>query len=136
MILKNRKRKGNPDYSSQLRELSKVKIDEWLDNSYKDKIRYAIAIEETDAWVLTIYNQSGKDTCTFNNPKKKLQFIIAEQKLTRKQLQNNEKVKPKELTVKDYKELSEKFRDPKQLKIYAKLNQSLDEFCTSLDGLV
>lgn len=36
------------------------KMIEWLDNKYLDKIKFAIAIQEIDSWILPIYKDSRK----------------------------------------------------------------------------
>src|ERR1700760_4802182 len=41
-------------YCSELRELIVKKIIEWLDEDLSDVLLYAVAIEEIDAWILTL----------------------------------------------------------------------------------
>jgi hypothetical protein len=45
----------DPTYVEALRQRVVDKIDEWLEGHFAGRIRYAITVEETDAWVLAIY---------------------------------------------------------------------------------
>jgi hypothetical protein len=69
--------KKDHNYCETLRELVVEKINEWLENNFPNKILYAIAIEEIDAWVLVIYDK--KVTCLVNNPKSRLQYVLNKQ---------------------------------------------------------
>jgi hypothetical protein len=60
-------------YCEKLRALVINKIHQWLEFNHLEEVIYAIAIEETDAWVLTIFED--KETCFINNPKNKLRYI-------------------------------------------------------------
>lgn len=62
------KKEKHDQYSNRLRENVVSKINEWLNNNYSERLAYAIAIEETDAWVLTIFSKD-KDTSVHHNPK-------------------------------------------------------------------
>ena len=69
---------GDTDYCSKLRERVVNKIDEWLAGEYRDVTLYAIAIQEIDSWVITIYEQT--DNCHIKDAKKVLQKIIKARK--------------------------------------------------------
>jgi len=58
---------NDSDYYSKLRTVLIEKINSWLQQPFTDKLLYAIAIEETDAWVWTIY----EDVNTIHHPKPK-----------------------------------------------------------------
>ena len=66
--------KSNPLYFSLLRKALINKINEWLQNKYSDRLFYAIAIEEIDAWVLTIYEDT--DSTLYTKPKEELNALF------------------------------------------------------------
>lgn len=115
--------KKEADYSTQLRAniIATIK-DSWLQESYNDKILYAIAIEELEAWMLTLH--SKRDTSISTNPKQKLKTLLSKNK-------NNstaESYDNYELLTKDFKKL-------KKLKKAYKLNESLELFCVELEAI-
>jgi hypothetical protein len=129
--LKKPEKKNNSDYSTELRNIIKDKINEWLEHNFQENIHFAIAIEEIEAWVLTIYMDNIKDTCIYNDPKKEFESIKLK-KFSKNKLKEIEE----NTTFDKYLILSADFRKEKQLKKYAKLNQSLDDFCTSLENVI
>ncbi len=52
-------------------------------NQFSNEIFYAIAIEEIEAWVLTIYIDKQRDTCRYNDPKTELNRVLS-RKLSQK----------------------------------------------------
>jgi hypothetical protein len=62
-------------YCQDLRSLVIDEINSWLKEDISDQILYAIAIEEIDAWILTIYEK--KDSTSSISPKEKLSRILA-----------------------------------------------------------
>jgi len=115
------------EYCGGLRNNLIGKINEWLENSYQDNIAYAVAIEEIDAWVLTIYDSKAADTSDYQNPKDKLSSELNRvlSNNTRRDL-NNKKAFEK------YEVLSQDFRKKKKLAICMTKNESLKLFCESL----
>ncbi len=69
----------NQDCSS-IRNLIVNKIDEWLEYQYLDKILHAIAVEETEAWLLTVF-ENGTESCQWPDPKTRLNRILGRQKI-------------------------------------------------------
>ena len=61
-------------YCNDLRDLVIKQINTWLKEDISDELLYAVAIEETDAWILTIYDQ--KDSCKSAKPKEKLAKVL------------------------------------------------------------
>lgn len=61
-------------YCEDLRSLVVDEINSWLKDDISDQILYAIAIEEIDAWVLTIYDK--RDSTSSTSPKEKLSWIL------------------------------------------------------------
>lgn len=70
----------NDIFCENLREKVIIKIKEWLGNEYLEKMLFAIAIEEIDAWLLTIHGNL-KDTSLSPNPKKALSFSLAKKRV-------------------------------------------------------
>jgi hypothetical protein len=66
--------KNYHEYCAELRSQIISKIKEWLNQEYEEKMLYAIAIEEIDAWVLVMFH--NKTTCEIVNPKAKLQYVL------------------------------------------------------------
>jgi hypothetical protein len=63
-----------PGDKSLLRDLVVNQVNSWLKKDLANNILYAIAIEETDAWILTIYDKH--DSTTSAKPKEKLSRIL------------------------------------------------------------
>jgi hypothetical protein len=96
---------ANPDYSSILRDNVIDKINEWLENQFSEQIFYAIAIEETEAWVLTLYTDQERDTCRHNDPKDELNRVL-NRKLSKK---DKNKILKCENELEKFDKLSDKF---------------------------
>jgi hypothetical protein len=58
-------------YAAELHKRVSTKLDAWLKGRGTGRIRYAIAVEETEAWLLTLY--LDKETSTSRNPKNALE---------------------------------------------------------------
>ncbi len=116
------------EYCQILRENIIGRIDEWLGGAYKDKVRYAIAIEETEAWILaTLINTQ---TSNIVSPKEKL-FRILNKSLSgrnRLNLRNPD-------VFNQYLEFSKDLKKQSSLLKAEKNNKSLELFCQSLSDL-
>ena len=119
----------NGDYVASVRQAVKEKIQEWLDSSHIDRIAFAIAVEETDAWVLTIY-EDMQETGHRTNPKEKMRRTV-NRILNDKQRRSLSHMK----AFQEYSFLSEGFRKMKNLKVFRLRNKSLDLFCEDLESL-
>jgi len=119
----------NGKYSGELRNRVIKKINEWTENQFTDQFFYAIAIEETEAWVLTIYSDRPNDTCSYTDPKAELNRVL-NKKLSAKQKQIFKKNE-----FDKFDKISENFRKSKKLNSYMLLNESLKLFCESLEIL-
>jgi hypothetical protein len=74
MMLESRDRK---DQSDLLRALVVAKIDDLRGPDLAVGVRHAVAVEETDAWVLTIHHDRvDRDTGARPDPKKRLRFVL------------------------------------------------------------
>lgn len=65
--------KNSELFSMKLRNLVIQQINTWLNEDLSDSILYAVAIEEIEAWILTIYDKS--DSTKSAQPKEKLDKI-------------------------------------------------------------
>jgi hypothetical protein len=115
----------DPEYAVQLRERVVDRITGWLSDSGGVHVRYAVAVEEIDAWILTIF--SNKDTTSHGDPKTKLksELIKAKSAAKLKHL----------LHLKEYgrvDELTRPFRSRRELERCARRNSSLQAFLASL----
>lgn len=113
-------------YSINLRNNVIAKVREWMNNYDTTKIRFAIAVEETDAWLLTVYTSKG-DTCHYKNPKERLHYELNRKLSIRKKNELFSKS-----SFERYSELSKPFRKEKELKKCAQKNHSLHLFYESL----
>ena len=102
-----------------------AKLDEWLAGRKSDRFRYAIAIEETEAWVLTLY--SKKETSGSRDPKKALQRELGQRHSDKERKQLSQLS-----TYKRHEKLSRDFTKQRTLKDCATRNHSLRLFLESL----
>lgn len=107
-----------------------LKMQEWLQNEFIEKIIFAIAIQEIDSWILAIF--SDKETGTLLNAKERLTRILNDPKFF------SEKEKKKIFSLEQrkfeqYSLLSEVFRKDKKLNLAIQRNYSLKAFCEKLD---
>lgn len=122
-------RKSNDNnYSENLRENIIAKIDAWLEMPYEN-IFYAVAIEETDAWVLALHEKKNVDTSVYEDPKKVYNKFLNHKQRSKKE-RNILKIKD---AFKRNMILSSKLATNKGLRIARTKNKSLDLFCISLE---
>jgi hypothetical protein len=116
---------GNPNYSTELRDLVINEINDWLDSEeFQAKSLYAISIEEIEAWVLTIFEQV--DTTYMADPKSSLARNLIKKNLISRQL-SDKSLFLEEVTMKH------NFHKIKNLKIYAEKNESLKAFIIEVE---
>jgi hypothetical protein len=125
-----RRPQSGRDYVTELHKRIVAKLDEWLAGRGAGRIRYAIAIEETEAWLLTLYLE--KETSAHPNPKNALDWELnrtsRHSKAERKRLHQ---LKGSD-TYKYHDELSRDFRKRRTLQDCATRNQSLRLFLEAL----
>lgn len=109
------------NYADKMRAVIVSKINEWLGNNYKEEILYAVAIEETEAWILTIYNK--KNSIQSADPKLKLKYILDRKGISCTQ------------THADFFEISSSFSKKKNFikEGFMKYNRSLEAFCKEVE---
>jgi len=106
----------NLNYSNELRNLIINKILNWLNEDLSHVLLFAIAIEEMDAWILTlIENRNSTSTA---NAKKRLEYKLG---------YRPGKLKP---NYELYLEISNKFKTEtsQNIKKYLSRNESLNDF--------
>ena len=103
------------------------RLGEWLGHN-AGRTTYAIAVEETDAWILTLYSDA-QETGLLVNPKAKLDRYLND---TLSKKERNAMFGSKEKAV-EYDEKSKPFRKAKTLKDCMKRNRSLAHFCNQLE---
>lgn len=64
------------EYCDYLYKAVEYKISNIIPETYRDKVAYAIAIEETDAWLIPLFDNSCKETAQYANPKERLHYLI------------------------------------------------------------
>lgn len=105
-------------YCTIVRKLLIDKITEWIGEDLKEKIVHAIAIEETEAWILAVRKE--KRTWKSADPKKKLEYKLG--------LELG-KLKPDyESYLKHSEGMRVNYKEMGALKILVE-NQSLSDFC-------
>jgi hypothetical protein len=115
-------------YSQTLRVNVIQKINEWLDNNYRDNLAYAITIEETESWLLTLHEKTTIETAKYNQPKERFrEKIFPKFSLKERNLIKNQSAFLQYLT------LTDGFRKKKTLQDCCNRNLSLSLFCESLN---
>jgi hypothetical protein len=115
------------EHAEELRARIAAKLGEWLGGRDTERLRYAIAVEETDAWLLTLYWR--KETSAARDPKKALhQELNHSNHFSAKDL----KRLFQQAAFRKYDELSKPFRKRKRLQDCLSQNKSLRLFLESL----
>lgn len=119
-----------PNYATELHKRVAAKLDEWLAGRGAGRVRYAIAVEETEAWILTLYLE--KETSAYKDPKKALDRTRdSTSRLSEKQRKSLRQLEGSD-TFKYHDELSRDFRKRRTLQDCATRNQSLRLFLEAL----
>lgn len=124
-------RTGSTDfavYSEQLREKVIEKLKALLPEQFHQNIAYAIAIEETDAWLIPLFENNAKDTASHTKAKETLSKLIGKDKKLQKEYTDTSK---KSL---NYRSLGKLFA--KKLAECRARNKSLDLFCVEVEGKI
>lgn len=115
-------------YATELREKVKAKMQSLIPVQYHDRIAYAIAIEETEAWILPMFERVPVDTASHAQPKETLGSKIGlDKKLQRRYVDTAKN----EL---DYKRLGKELA--KDLRNCRQKNYSLHAFCVDIERLM
>ena len=113
------------EYSTMLRENVRRKIGALVAEPFRGRIAYAIAIEETDAWLIPLFKNRRGDSASHVHPKEALQALIGADKKRIKAYRDTSR------GALDYvklgKELSKSLADCRHK------NKSLDLFCLEIE---
>lgn len=119
--------RSDADYVATMRERVVATMNGWLEGEFVEHIRHAVAVDETDAWVLTVLCPEVPETGALVNPKHRLLKAV------------NDSLSPKERarhfqrsTFDQYAELTRPLRKRKTLDAHAARNASLRGFVASL----
>lgn len=113
-------------YSEQLRQNVIQKINALIAEPYREKVVYAIAIEETDAWLIPLFENKTGDTASHVRAKETLANLISADKKLKKAFVDTEH---KSL---DYVKLGKELT--KELRRCRGRNKSLDLFCVDIES--
>ena len=112
-------------YSKVLRDNVKHKIESLIAVPYRGRIKYAIAIEETDAWLIPLFENKSGDSASHTHPKETLQTLIGADKKRRKAYVDTSR------NALDYVKLGKELS--KSLAECRRRNKSLDLFCLEIE---
>lgn len=115
------------EYGERLYIAVKNRISDIIPESYRDKVAYAIAVEETDAWLIPLFDASCRDTAQYANPKERLHYLISriDGKKRNKYINTDKKNLDYDYIAKDMR---------KGLKSCRQRNRSLDLFCSDIEN--
>lgn len=123
-------------YSEELRNNVIEKIKKWLGEDFKYPVAYAVAIEETEAWVIALLDGGlRRDSCQSMDPKARLNSNLSSY-ITRSKLKTYIGYKSGQSALKASQYLSKDFQISKPLKSARNKNRSLDLFCLDLEAYV
>lgn len=112
-------------YSEQVRIQVAQKLEELLPSRFRQHIAYAIAVEETDAWLIPLFEKSSTDSASHVRAKETLSKLIGKDKKRQKEYVDTSK---KSL---DYKRLGKLL--VKNLSKCRERSKSLDLFCMDVE---
>lgn len=115
-------------YSEALRKNVMDKVCSLIAEPYRDRIAYAIAVEETDAWLIPLYESKVGDSASHVKAKEALSKLISADKKRVKAF-----VDTKHKTL-NYVKLGAALA--KDLKLCRKHNKSLDLFCVDIENWI
>lgn len=115
------------EYSVLLRGNVKSKIESLIAEPYRDRIAYAIAIEETEAWLIPLFDKGIGDTSSHVRVKEHLSSLIG---VDKKNVKKYIDTRHKSL---DYVKLGKELA--KNLNRCRYRNKSLDLFCNDIERL-
>ena len=124
-------RTGNVDYSAYsriLRDNVKKKLEALVAPAYRHRVVYAIAVEETDAWLIPLFENKAGDTASHAHAKETLAQWIGRDRKTAKEYTDTRR------NSLDYKKLGKTLA--KNLAKCRKRNNSLDLFCLEIEQIL
>lgn len=113
------------EYAETVRTNVRQKIESLIAEPYRDRIAYAIAVEETDAWLIPVFENRAGDTASHARAKETLERLIGSDKKKSKTYVDTGR---KSL---DYVKLGKALS--KELADCRRRNKSLDLFCIEVE---
>lgn len=132
----------SPDYVESMRARVVERLEKLLGEELSPRSRFAVAVEETEAWLMTLHDRSGKDTGLILNPKKALAHVLATgttkksaktKGRTGKRVDDDKPPRTKRSEFDAALESSADLRDPSTLSACTARNRSLHLFVASLE---
>lgn len=114
-------------YSEELRNNVSQKIEAMIAEPYRDRTAYAIAIEETDAWLIPLFENRRGDTASHVRAKETLESLIGADKKRKRAFVDTARNAP------DYVKLGKELA--KSLTQCRTRNKSLDLFCIDITSV-
>lgn len=114
-------------YSELVCEYVRERISLLIPEEYRKKVVLAIAVEETDAWLIPLFDNLCDETARYANPKEKLRDLIG--RLSKKEKSKYVDSNKKNL---NYTEIGKGLKK-KGIKVCRSKNKSLDLFCLDLE---
>jgi len=122
------------DYSTNLRDAVIAKINEWLGPDFSVPVAYAVAIEETEAWIIALLDDNlRRDSCSLADPKRRLKDNLSDY-ISRPSLKHYVGVKSNKGAFEAAHFLSGGFTRRKNLANARKFNHGLNLFCAELEA--
>lgn len=121
-------RTGNMDYAEYaelVRANVRRKIESLIADPYRNRIAYAIAVEETDAWLIPLFDNRPGDTASHAGAKETLERLIGSDKKRSKAYKDTRR------NSLDYLKLGKELS--KDLTKCRRRNRSLDLFCIEVE---
>lgn len=112
-------------YDAEVFNNVKEKLKSLIPEQFHDRIAYAIAVEETEAWIIPLFENRNNDSASHTDPKCTLSSLIGHDKKLQKKFVDTSK---KSL---DYNGLGKSLS--KKLSIARSRNESLNLFCIDLE---
>lgn len=124
------KKEDTAYYTSLVREAVILKLKEWLGENFHEKTAFAVAVEETEAWLIPIYeDKASEETGFYPDPKKRFKETVHRTKI----FSDKERMKIFQMDkLNEFKEWSKPLRKMKDLEKYCERNASLKQFCEEL----
>lgn len=124
-------RTGHPDwkeYSRSLRDNVRTKLLTLIPERFRKRVAYAIAIEETDAWLIPLFAGSAhSDSASHINAKETLRDLVSKLKKKNKYIHTNH-------NNLNYSKLGNELA--KKLTIAREGNESLNLFCAEVEEII
>jgi hypothetical protein len=117
-------------YSEALRLGVIEKLQGLIPPAYHDRILYAVCIEETDAWLIPLWDKESADSAKYVRPKEALEALVSN--LSPKEQNTYVDTHAKRL---DYERIA-KLLKKKTLEACRQQNKSLDAFCADIEQTV